>query len=161
MLRGLALDHYYTNRKNVSYALPFEQMIFATRNYFEGPEYKHNVLKRWNKASLQTVITKNPKKSTLECLQLLINDLRHLQHRLEENLRTDSFLHNKLITACQDHKTCNYASCIPTTTLTGLINNLRTSITTYEASHPQQPQVFNTYPQDDPQDAQSVHVHFT
>jgi hypothetical protein len=46
MLRGLALDHYYTNRKNVSYTLPFEQMIFATRNYFEGPEYKRNVLER-------------------------------------------------------------------------------------------------------------------
>ena len=46
MLRGLALNYYYTNRKNVSYALPFKQMIFATRNYFKGPEYKRNVLKR-------------------------------------------------------------------------------------------------------------------
>ncbi len=46
MLRGLALDHYYTNRKNVSYALPFEQMIFTTYNYFKGPKYKRNVLKR-------------------------------------------------------------------------------------------------------------------
>ena len=78
MLRGLALNYYYTNRKNVSYALPFEQMTFATRNYFEGPEYKRNVLERWNKASLRTVITKNPEKSTLKCLQLLVNDLRHL-----------------------------------------------------------------------------------
>ena len=46
ILRGLALDHYYTNCKNVSYALPFEQMIFATCNYFKGPKYKRNVLER-------------------------------------------------------------------------------------------------------------------
>ena len=46
MLRGLALNHYYTNYKNVSYTLPFKQMIFTTRNYFEGPKYKYNVLKR-------------------------------------------------------------------------------------------------------------------
>jgi hypothetical protein len=46
MLRGLALDYYYTNYKNVSYALPFKQMIFTTCNYFKGLEYKCNVLKR-------------------------------------------------------------------------------------------------------------------
>ena len=46
MLRSLALNHYYINRKNVSYTLPFKQIIFTTRNYFEGPKYKRNVLKR-------------------------------------------------------------------------------------------------------------------
>ncbi len=44
MLRGLALDHYYTNHKNVTQAITFEQMCNATYNYFEGPEHKHNVL---------------------------------------------------------------------------------------------------------------------
>ena len=46
MLCGLALNYYYTNYKNVSYALPFKQMIFTTYNYFKGPKYKRNVLKR-------------------------------------------------------------------------------------------------------------------
>jgi len=86
MLRGLALNHYYTNRKNVTQTISFEQMCNATRNYFEGPEHKRNVLNRWNKTTLRTVIAKNPEKSTLECLQLLINDLRHLQHGLDNNL---------------------------------------------------------------------------
>jgi len=43
MLRGLALDHYYTNLKNNG-ATSFEQMHQATRNYFKGPEYKRKVL---------------------------------------------------------------------------------------------------------------------
>ena len=44
MLRGLALDHYYTNRKNVTQTISFEQMCNATHNYFKGPKHKHNVL---------------------------------------------------------------------------------------------------------------------
>jgi len=78
MLHGLALNHYYTNHKNVTQTISFEQMCNATCNYFEGPEHKHNVLNCWNKTTLWTIIAKNPKKLTLECLQLLINDLRHL-----------------------------------------------------------------------------------
>jgi hypothetical protein len=152
MLRGLALDHYYTNRKNISHVISFEEMCYATRNYFEGAEHKRNILNRWNETTLQTVITKNPEKSTLECLQLLINNLRHLQHGLENNLRTDDFLHNKIITACITHKACRFACCKPAITVTGLISELRTSITAYEASRPQEPQVFTTHPQDDPQD---------
>jgi len=68
MLHSLALDHYYTNRKNVSQATSFEQICYATRNYFEGAKYKRSVLNRWNKTTLRTVITKNPEKSTFECL---------------------------------------------------------------------------------------------
>jgi hypothetical protein len=40
-LRGLALDHYYTNLKNAvqAYTPSFDQICEATRSYFEGPEY--------------------------------------------------------------------------------------------------------------------------
>ena len=77
MLCGLALNHYYTNHKNVTQTISFEQMYNATHNYFKGPKHKH-ILNCWNKTTLWTIITKHPKKSTLKCLQLLINDLRHL-----------------------------------------------------------------------------------
>ena len=46
MLRGIALNYYYTNRKNVAQAISFKQMCHATRNYFEGPKHKRNVLNR-------------------------------------------------------------------------------------------------------------------
>src|SRR6202021_1919224 len=107
MLKGMALDHYYTNPKN-SRTTSFEQMHQATRNYFEGPEYRRKVLRQWNAATLRAVINQNPTKSKLDCLQLLIKDLRHLQHGLDFELHTDKFLNNKLIVACQNLEPSKY-----------------------------------------------------
>ena len=73
-----------------------------------------------------------------ECLQLLIKELRHLQHNLNEEFRTDKFIHNKLITACQDISACQYACFKSSDSLTDLINDLQSSITTFNKSHPHQ-----------------------
>jgi hypothetical protein len=70
-----------------------------------------------------------------ECLQLLIQNLRHLQHGLDSALRTEQFILNKLITACQDVPACQYACFRPSDTLAGLINDLRSSIVTYQKAH--------------------------
>jgi hypothetical protein len=51
-------------------------------------------------------------------------------------LKTDEFLRNKLITACQELEPCKYAYYRPADTLTSLINDLRSFIITYEASNP-------------------------
>ena len=82
MLRSLALDHYYTNLKGNPLGAPFNKLCKATRNYFEGPEYKRDILTQWNATKLRTVMDKNTEKSTIECLQILIENLRHLQHGL-------------------------------------------------------------------------------
>ena len=44
MLRGLALDHYYTNLKSNPFGVTFDKLCEATRNYFEGPEYRRDIL---------------------------------------------------------------------------------------------------------------------
>ena len=44
MLRGLALNHYYTNLKSNPLGVPFNKLYKATYNYFKGPEYKRNIL---------------------------------------------------------------------------------------------------------------------
>ena len=85
---------------------------------------------------LRTVINKHIEKSTIECLQILIKDLRHLQHGLNIILRTNEFLYNKLIIAYQDLEPYKYACYRPADTLTSLINDLRSSIATYKASNP-------------------------
>jgi hypothetical protein len=51
-------------------------------------------------------------------------------------LKTDKFLHNKLITAYQELEPCKYACYKPMDTLTSLINNLQSSIAMYKASNP-------------------------
>ena len=101
MLHGLVLDHYYTNLRNVTQTFSFDQICDTTRNYFEGPEYRCGILGQWNSITLKSMMSKgeNTGKSTLDCLQLLIKELRHLQHGLDLDLHIDKFLHNKLINA--------------------------------------------------------------
>ncbi len=84
ILRSLALNHYYANIINKY--LNFNGIYNAITNYFEGPEYKRSVLSKWNSTSLRSVINNNVGKSTEECLQILILDLRYLQHGLSHNL---------------------------------------------------------------------------
>jgi len=78
MLRGLTLNHYYTNLKNNPLGVPFNKLCKAIYNYFKGPEYKHDILTQWNAIKLWTIIDKNLEKSTTKYLQILIKDLRHL-----------------------------------------------------------------------------------
>lgn len=70
-----------------------------------------------------------------ECLQLMIKDLRHLQHGLDPEFRSDKFIHNKLINACQDIPACQYACFKPSDHSAGLINDFRSSITTFQKAN--------------------------
>jgi hypothetical protein len=44
MLCGLALDYYYTNLKANLLSISFEKLYESTYNYFEGPEYRRDIL---------------------------------------------------------------------------------------------------------------------
>jgi hypothetical protein len=48
-------------------------------------------------------------------------------------LKTDEFLYNKLIIACQELELCKYACYKPIDTLASLINDLRSFIAMYKA----------------------------
>jgi hypothetical protein len=97
MLRGIALDFYY---KNKAIYITFDSICNAIRNYFKGLEYKCGVLIKWNAMTLKTVMIKSEGKSIEDCLQLLLNNLRHLQYGFDANLHNNDFLYNKLIVAC-------------------------------------------------------------
>ena len=121
MLRGIALNFYYKNKATYT---TFNSICNAVYSYFKGLEYKHRVLTKWNAITLKIVIIKNKSKSTGDCLQLLLNDLRYLQYGLNANLRNNNFLYNKLIVTCQDVAACQAAYLNLPTILTGLINSL-------------------------------------
>ena len=96
MLWGIALNFYYKNKATYT---TFNSIYNTVRNYFKGPEYKCRILVKWNAITLKTVIIKSEGKPIEDCLQLLINDLRHLQYGLNVNLYNNDFLYNKLIVA--------------------------------------------------------------
>jgi hypothetical protein len=76
--------------------------------------------------------SENEDKSIEECLQLLIKNLRHLQHDLNSKLRSEKFIHNKLINACQNVFACQYVCFKLSDSLVDLINDLRSSIVIYQ-----------------------------
>ena len=79
--------------------------------------------------------TENEKKFMKNCLQLLFKELRHLQHELNSKFRIDRFSHNKLINACQNVSTCQYACFKSSNNFTSLINDLRSFIVTYHKAN--------------------------
>ena len=138
MLKGLALDFYYSNISIAGTSMTFDEICYGIREYFEGAEYKRGILSKWNGTNLKTILARveNESKSMEECLHLLIKELSHLQHGLDPEFRTDKFFHNKLINACQDVPACQFACFKPSDTLAGLIDNLRSSIITFHKANP-------------------------
>ncbi|TQS37728.1 hypothetical protein Golomagni_01788 [Golovinomyces magnicellulatus] len=124
MLTGFAKEHYL--------AANLSQLTFHTAIDHLRPGYNRRNLGKWNVTNLKSIISQNSNKTTLECLQFLVHTLREIQHGLSEDLRTNSFLHDKLITACQGVPACRYAIANPPTKIGELLNNLQNSITAYE-----------------------------
>ena len=94
MLYGITFNFYYKNKATYT---TFNSIYNTIYNHFKGLEYKRGILIKWNAITLKIVIIKNKSKSTGDCLQLLLNDLRYLQYSLNTNLYNDNFLYNKLI----------------------------------------------------------------
>jgi hypothetical protein len=132
MLKDLTLDYYYSNMfTSTVTVITFDEICFSMKNYFEDVEYRRDILFKWNNLILKSMMTSNEDKSVEECLQLLIKQLRHLQHDLNSKLRSKKFIHNKFINACQDVFVCQYACFKLSDSLIDLINDLRSSIVIY------------------------------
>lgn len=106
MLKKLTLDYYYSNISVTNAPMTFDNVCFSMRAYLKGAEYKKDFLLRWNETILRSVMAKseNKKKSMEEYLQLLIKNLRYLQHGLNIELQSDKFIYNKFIVTSVGHK---------------------------------------------------------
>ena len=80
-------------------------------------------------------MTSNENKSTLNCLKILIKDLRDMQHGLDPNLQNEQFMQNQLIIVCEEVPACRFACYKPNSTLAGQIIDLKNSIISYEKTH--------------------------
>ena len=86
----------------------------------------------------------NEDKSTLNCLKILIKDLRDMQHDLNSNFQNEQFMQNQLIIACEKVPACRFACYKPNLTLAGQITDLKNSITSYEKTHRSENYQINT-----------------
>ena len=131
MLKGVAQDYYYNNRLET---LPVDQICDRLKRFFEGPGFHRRNLDKWNETSLRTVAneTENTTKSTQECLKILINRLQELQYGLAPDLRSEGFLHAKLISSYIGIPSCKYTISDLSEGLDNLTSKLYSSIINYE-----------------------------
>ena len=78
---------------------------------------------------------KNENKSMIDCLNILVNKLRHLQHGLSSELQNEFFMQNHFIIVCEDVTACRLMCYKHNFTLVNQIADLHTSIISYEKSH--------------------------
>ncbi|KHJ32289.1 hypothetical protein EV44_g3486 [Erysiphe necator] len=135
MLRGNAQEYYY-NLVHTSPNIEFLTLCQSFRDHFEGEELRRNVLDEWNSLTLQLTKNSNLEKPFSTFFDVMLQRLRALQHGLRQELRNDYFLHNKIITACKSVEACSYACFKPSESVTGLINDIRSSISTWKSCHP-------------------------
>jgi hypothetical protein len=77
-------------------------------------------------------VRKNPLISLHDVVQELVNKLRQLRFGLSPDLRTDTFLHNKIVTACQGVPACRFATSDPPADIGSLLSKIYSSITNHE-----------------------------
>ena len=71
----------------------------------------------------------------INCLNILVNELRHLQHNLSLELQNELFMQNYFIIVCENIAACQLACYKHNFTLVNQIADLHISITSYEKSH--------------------------
>jgi hypothetical protein len=134
ILRGAALDHYHMNLRSYVRTVQLDDLTRATRNHFESKEYQRGIIDKWNNISLESIIErpKNTGKTMVDCLQILLTEMRHLKLGLPDAMKADVIFHTELLTACRDIPLCTYACCKPPEDINALINELEMSINMYE-----------------------------
>ena len=131
ILKSTALNYYLNNALELA---PIDECCTELRHVFEGPGFHRRNLDKWNEITLRTVANEadNASKSTQECLKIMINRLQELQYGLPQDLKSNDFLHTKIISACAGIPSCKYATSDPPDKLGPLINKLYSSIMNYE-----------------------------
>jgi len=74
ILKDKVSDFYYDKITGRSY--DFHTMVNLIRTYFETKESRQKYLLEWRKTTLISTIGKNPDKSKLECLELILIKIR-------------------------------------------------------------------------------------
>jgi hypothetical protein len=128
MLKGRASFFYYD--KIVGRMYDFQTMIAMTKTHFETEENHQKYLSEWRETTLIRTISKNPSKTRLECLQIMIDKLQKVQRGLTKEYHHEYNLRDQVINACRGVKECNLALYKPANTFEGVCAELRSAIGT-------------------------------
>jgi hypothetical protein len=74
----------------------------------------------------------NSRKTTIDCLKLLILELRQVQNGLDPDLQTEKLLYHKVIDVCRGILACKQACFKPSSDLADLFNELHEAIVIFK-----------------------------
>lgn len=153
MLKGKALDFYF--EKIDRQIDNFVDMVASLRMHFETEETRQRYLTEWRETNLLRTIKKNSDKTRLECLELMLDNLRAAQKGLSERYQADHVLRDQALNACYGVPECHLALFKPAPTFEGLCADLRAAIST--AARSKESSSFLM----EPDDVDSYGQHFT
>ena len=133
MVKGMAARFY--QQVLVHSGKSFTEMCEAIQSRFEGSNFTQDALAKWNTKDLKKTIAKHPNKSTIQCLDILVDELQELYNSLPIGLQNEAQMANKLNLACRDVAECQAASIRPEGRVPVFIDNMKAAIGTYEAIH--------------------------
>lgn len=126
MLKGTALQHYYSSCHG--HGFDIRQLLNRFENHFEGEEHRRNMLREWNSVSLRSEWSKDPNKPKAKLFNDMVERLRLIQQGLDPEYRSDSALRNKIVQTVTDIAACSTATLVPTSSISGLVNNIHSAI---------------------------------
>ena len=126
ILKDKASNFYYNKIARRLY--DFHIIVNLIRSHFKTEENRQKYLSEWRKTTLTRMISKNPDKSKLECLELMLNKLRTAQRGLTTQYQNENSLRDQVLNACRGIEECNLALFKPAPTFEGLCADLRAAI---------------------------------
>ena len=126
MLKGKAEKFYFTRVKGR--ARDFPTMVEMMRAQFDTEENRQRSITEWRETTFPRIITQNPEKSRLECLEILFDTLEKIQPGLPPEYRSETTLREQIINACRGVEECKISLYRPASTLEGVQAELRSAV---------------------------------
>ncbi|KAI6245781.1 hypothetical protein HI914_06267 [Erysiphe necator] len=128
MLSGQAHTYYYSTIAKLN--LDFNGAVQMLRNQYETEQRQQKDFSEWSTITLANMLTQNSNKSLQEFFELMLENLRSMQLRLDPIYQTQKTLRDKVINACRSIPECSLACYSPAPSLEGVWDQLRSSIAT-------------------------------
>ncbi len=129
MLKGPALDYFF--EKELS-SFNFNKILDELRKKFETETFFEKNYEDWEATTLNSIMEKNPDKSTVDNLEILVETLTKMQYGLQPEYKGPVVLRRKLKTACRNVPACTSAVINLPKELPDAINTIHVCILTYE-----------------------------
>lgn len=128
MLKGEALLYYLEQLSNPGDPHDLQTLATRMKSRFET-DYKLDIyLHTWLNTKLHHIIQDNPKRSTLECFEILVSRLANIQRGLPEYHGSESALRLQLLFACRNIWECRLCVREPPVDLQAFIERMRLAI---------------------------------